>query len=118
MQSGTAVADLRARREGRPIVKTRGRGGAARTLRDVLVHLAILVGTRTEALHRSDDHARIELLNSLPRKTHSIEATRRKVFHQHIPVLDKLLEHFLAALALRIDSHPTLVLLQHGQIET
>ena len=114
---GAAVADLRARHQRRPVVETRGRGGAARTLGDVLVHLAFLVGTRPETLHRSDDHARIELLNPLPGEAHAIEGAGREILHQHIAVLHQLLEHLFAAFALGIERHRPLVVIQHGEIQ-
>src|SRR5205085_3291108 len=52
MQPGTAVADLRAGDERRTLAEARGRGRAARALRDVLVNLAVLVWAGAEALHR------------------------------------------------------------------
>src|SRR6185503_11108650 len=66
MKPGAAVADLRAGHQWRTLAETRGRGRTARTLRDVLVDFAILVRAGAEALHRSDDHARIELVDVVP----------------------------------------------------
>src|SRR5262249_30508882 len=66
VQPGAAVADLGTGHQRRAVAKA-GRGSsAARALRDVLVDLAVDVGTRTEPLHRGDDHARIGLVDMLP----------------------------------------------------
>src|SRR5256885_13136078 len=60
MQSGAAVADLRAGDERRAVVEAGGRSRAAGALRDVLVDLAVLVRARTETLDGCDNHARSE----------------------------------------------------------
>src|SRR5581483_12010802 len=52
VQPGAGIADLCAGDKRRAFAEAGRGGGAARALRDVLVHLAVLVGTRTEALHR------------------------------------------------------------------
>src|SRR5262249_7468123 len=59
------IADLRAGYEWRAVAEARGRCRAASTLRNVLIDLAILVRTGPKALHRSDDHAGIELVDVL-----------------------------------------------------
>ena len=118
VQSGTAVADLRAGHERRPVVESRGRGGSARALRHVLVYLAIFVRAGAKAFDRRDDHARIQFLDSLPREAHAVERARGEVLHQHIAVLDQLLEHFLALLALGVERYRALVMVQHGEIKT
>src|SRR5262249_15505185 len=63
VQTGAAVADLRAGDERRTLAEAGGGGGAARALRDVLVDLAILVGAGAEALDRRHDHARVGLVD-------------------------------------------------------
>src|SRR6185312_3896164 len=117
MKAGAAVADLRAGDERRAVVETGGGGSAAGALRHVLVDLAILVGTRAEALDRRDDHARIELLNALPGKPHAIEHAGREILHQHVAMLDQRLEHLLALLVLGVEGDRALVVVQHGEIE-
>ncbi len=62
MQAGAAIADLRAGDERRAVAEAGRRGRTAGALGDVLVDLAVLVGAGAEALHRGDDHARVELL--------------------------------------------------------
>src|SRR5205085_6134917 len=74
MQSGAAVADLRAGDERRAVVEAGGRSRAAGALRDVLVDLAVLVRARTETLDGCDNHARIQLLDPLPGEPHTIES--------------------------------------------
>jgi hypothetical protein len=81
MQPRAAVADLRARHERRPVIEAGGRSRSAGALRDVLIHLAFLVGPRTEAFHRRDDHARVELLYPLPGEAHAVEGARCEVLH-------------------------------------
>src|SRR5262249_29928526 len=49
MQAGAAIADLSAGDERGSFAEAGGGGGAARALRDILVHLAVLVGTRPKA---------------------------------------------------------------------
>src|SRR5262249_61439103 len=63
MQAGAGITDLRAGDKRRPSAQTGVRGRAARTLRDVLVDLAVLVGARPETLDRRDDHARVGLMD-------------------------------------------------------
>src|SRR6185295_11245885 len=63
VQARAAIADLRAGDERRTFAKAGGRGRAAGALRDVLVDFAVLVRAGPEALHRSDDHARVELVD-------------------------------------------------------
>ena len=92
MQAGAAVADLRAGDERRALAEAGGRGRAAGALRDVLVDLAVLVRTGAEALHRGDDHARVELVDVLPGQPHAVERAGREILHQHVAVLDQPVE--------------------------
>src|SRR4029077_15529586 len=75
MQPRAAVADRRAGHQRRPVIEAGGRGGAPGALRHVLVDLAVLVRSGTEALDRGDNHLRVKLLNALPGKAHAIERT-------------------------------------------
>src|SRR3984957_12726141 len=84
MQPGAAVADLRAGDERQSVAETGGGGGAAGTLRDVLVHLAILVGTGAEALDRCHDHLRIDGVNLFPGKSHAVEHAGAEILHQDV----------------------------------
>src|SRR6185437_3988165 len=81
MQAGAGVADLRAGDQRRTVAEARGRCRPAGALRDVLVHLAVLIGTGAEALDRGDDHARIELLDALPAETHAVEHAGGEILH-------------------------------------
>ena len=117
MQAGAAIADLRAGDERRPLAEAGRRGGAAGALRDVLVDLAVLVGTGAEALDRGDDHARVELVDMLPGKAHAVERARREILDQHVALLDQPVEDFLALGMLGIDRDRALAAVEHGEIE-
>src|SRR5689334_24146363 len=60
----------------RSVAEAGGRGGPASALRHILVDLAVLVGTRPEALDRGIDHPRIEFLDALPGEAHAVERPR------------------------------------------
>src|SRR6516165_5729530 len=117
VQTGAAVADLRAGDERRTLAEAGGGGGAARALRDVLVDLAILVGAGAEALDRGHDHARIGLVNVLPGQPHAVERAGREIFHQHVAVLDQPIEDLLALGMFGVDGDRALAAVEHGEIE-
>ena len=117
MQAGAGIADLRAGDQRRPVAEAGGRSRAAGALRDVLVDLAVLVGTGAEALHRGDDHARIELVDVLPGEPHAVERAGREILHQHVALLDQPVEDFLALGVLGVDRDRALDAVEHGEIE-
>ena len=117
MQPGAGIADLGAGDERRPVAEAGGRGGAAGALGDVLVDLAVLVGTGAEALHRGHDHARIGLVDVLPGEPHAVERAGREILHQHVAMLDQPVEDFLALGMLGVDGDRALVAVEHGEIE-
>ncbi len=117
VQAGAGIADLRAGHQRRSVVETRRRCRSAGALRDVLVHLAVLVGAGPEALDRGHDHARIERLDVLPGKAHAIERARGEVLDQHIAVLDQRFEHGLALRVLGVDRDRALVVVEHREIQ-
>ena len=117
MQPGAGIADLRAGDKRRPVAEAGGRGRAAGALRDVLIDLAVLVGARAEALHRGDDHARIELVDVLPGQPHAVERAGREILDQHVALLDQTIEDFLALGMLGVDRDRTLAAVEHGEIE-
>ena len=117
MQAGAAIADLRAGDQRRAVAEAGGGGGAAGALRDVLVDLAVLVGTGAEALHRRDDHARVGLVDVLPGQAHAVERAGREILDQHVAMLDQPLEDFLALGMLGIDGDRALVGVEHREIE-
>src|SRR5689334_25224184 len=80
----------------RSVAEAGGRGGPASALRHILVDLAVLVGTRPEALDRGIDHPRIEFLDALPGEAHAVERPRRKILHQHAAGPDQAFQHLLA----------------------
>src|SRR5205814_9471876 len=81
MQSGAAVADLRAGDERRAVVEAGGRSRAAGALRDVLIDLAVLVRARTETLDGCDAHARVQPLEPLAGAPHTTEPSRTEALH-------------------------------------
>src|SRR6185295_8998365 len=117
MEAGARVADLRARDERRPFAEAGGGCRAAGTLRNILVDLAVLVGTGAEALHRRYDHARIGLVDVVPGQPHAVERTGSEILHQHVAMLDQPLEDFLALGMLGVDRDRALVAVQHREVE-
>jgi hypothetical protein len=117
VQARPRVADLRACHERKAVAEPGGRGGAAGTLRDVLVHLAVLVRPRPEALDRGVDHARVELVDALPGEAHAVERARREVLDQHVAALHQPLEDVHALLVLAVDGDRPLVVVQHREVE-
>src|SRR5450759_1800872 len=117
MQSGAAVADLRTGDRRRTFAEAGGGGGAACALRDVLVHLAVLVGPGAETLDRGDDHARIELVDVVPGQPHAVERAGGEVLHQHVARLDQRIEHAHALRVLGVDGDRAFVVVEHGEIE-
>src|ERR1700675_3733907 len=73
MQAGAAVADLRAGDQRQSVAEAGGRRRAAGALGDVLIDLAVFVGSGTKALDRGHDHLRIDALDLLPGETHAVE---------------------------------------------
>ncbi len=114
---GAAVADLRAGDERRAVAEAGGRSGAAGALRHVLVDLAVLVRAGAKALHRGDDHARVELVDVLPGQSHAVERAGREILHQHVAFLDQPVEDFLALGMLGVDRDRALRAVEHGEIE-
>ncbi|MGF6542914.1 hypothetical protein OKW32_006264 [Paraburkholderia youngii] len=117
MQPRAAIADLRAGHDRRAVVEAGGRRRPARALRDVLIDFAVLVRTGTEALHRCDDHARIQFLNPLPREAHPVECARCEVFDQYVAFLDQRFEHLLAFRMLGVDRDRALVVIEHREVQ-
>src|SRR5262245_9563992 len=117
MQAGTSIADLRTRDERRAVAEASGGSRAARALRDVLVDLAVLVGSGAEALDGGIDHARVELLDALPCEPHAVERARGKVREQYIAPLHQALEDLHALAVLAVDGDGALVVVQHREIE-
>src|SRR5216683_2220334 len=117
METGAGIADLRAGDQRRAVVEAGGRGGATGALGDVLVDLAILVGTGTEALDRSNNHARVQFLDALPGEAHAIEHAGGEILHQHVAMLDQRLEHLFALGGLGVEGDRALVVVEHGEIE-
>src|SRR6516165_8513760 len=112
MDAGAAVTDLRAGDERWAVIEAGGGGGAAGALRDVLVDLAVDVGTGSEALYRGDDHPRVQLLDALPGEAHAIERARREVLDQHVAMLHQSFQHSLALRLLGVEGDRALVVIQ------
>src|SRR5262249_27309545 len=117
VNAGPGIADLRPGHEWNAIDLTRRRGRSAGTLRDVLIDLPVFVGTGTEPLYRRVDHARVDLLDFLPREAHAIDGARGVVLDHHVALLDQLREDALASLGLRVQRDGALVAVQHREIQ-
>src|SRR5208283_4680891 len=117
MQARPRVADLRPGHQRRAIVEAGRRCRASGALRDVLVHLAILVRSGPETLDRGHNHARIERLDMLPGQTHPVERAGREIFYQDIATLHQRFQYFLAFRVLGIDRNRPLVVIEHREIQ-
>ena len=89
MQARARVADLRAGHERRTVAEAGGRSRTAGALRDVLVDFAVFVRAGAKALDRSDDHARVQLVDVLPGEAHAIERAGREVLDQDVALFNK-----------------------------
>ena len=117
MQSGSAVADLRAGDQRRAVIEAGRRRRAAGTLRDVLVDLAVFVRPGAETLDRRDNHARVELADALPGETHAVERARGEVLDQHVAFLDQRFEDRLPFRILGVDRDRALVPVEHREVQ-
>ena len=117
IESGARVPNLRAGDERHVIGKAGGRSRAAGALRDVLVDLAILIGSRAEAFDRGDDHLRIDRMNLVPGEAHAIEHAGPEILDKHVAGFDEARQHLLALRMLGIKRDRALVVVQHGEIE-
>ena len=70
-----------------------------------------------EALDRSQDHLRVQLLDALPGKSHAVQRAGAEVLHHHVGLLDQLLQHFLAFLLLRVQGQGALVGVEHREVQ-
>ena len=70
-----------------------------------------------EAFDGGDDHARIELIDPLPRETHAIQGAGAKILDQHVGFLDHLLEDFLPLRVLGVERQRALVAVEHREIQ-
>ena len=117
MQAGAAVADLRAGDERQAVAEAGGRCRTAGALRDVLVDLAVFVGTGAEALDRGHDHFRIDAVDLFPGESHAVEHAGAEILHQHVAILDQRGEDFLALRILGVERDRALVVVEHGEIQ-
>src|SRR5262245_16740718 len=117
MQAGTAVSDLCAGNERRPVSEAGRRRRAAGALGHVLINLAVLVRPGSETFHGGIDHAWIEFLDALPGKAHAIECPGCEILHEHIAPFHQALEDLHALLVFAVDRDRALVMVQHGEIE-
>ncbi len=118
MQPRAGIADLRPGHQRRSVAEAGGRSRSAGALRDILVDLAVLVRSGPKALHRGDDHARIELVDVLEGEPHAVERARREILHQHVAFLHQPIEDFLALRVFAVDRDRALRAIEHGEIET
>src|SRR6202030_2354842 len=70
-----------------------------------------------EAFHRGHDNSRVEPNYRGPSEAHAIEGTGGKILNQHIAMLDQLFQYLLALLALGIERHRALVVVEHREIQ-
>jgi hypothetical protein len=117
MQASAAIADLCAGDEWQAVAEAGGGSCAAGALRDVLIDLAVLIGTRTKPLDRGDDHLWVDLLNLFEREAHAVEHAGSEVLDENIALFHQRGEHFLALRVLGVEGDRALVVVQHGEIQ-
>ena len=117
MQAGAAVADLRAGHDRWAVVEAGGGRRSAGALRDILIHLAVLIRARSEALHRGGDHARVERLDVFPGEPHAVQRAGREILDQHVALFHQRFENLLAFRIFGIDGDRALVVVEHREIK-
>jgi hypothetical protein len=70
-----------------------------------------------EALHRRDDHLRVQLLDALPGEAHAVERAGAEVLDQHVAFADQRLEHLLALGLLGVQCQRALVAVEHREVQ-
>ncbi len=113
----SGVADLGGRHKRRPIAKAGGRCGAANALGGVLIDFVILVRPRPEALHRRQDHARVQLLDAGPAEPHAVERPGREILDENVASFDQSDEGVESRRVLGVERNRALVVVQHGEVE-
>src|SRR2546428_5676426 len=118
MHAGVAVAECGSADGRRTVPKAGRRGGAARALGHVFIHLEIRIGRAfAEALDRAEDYPRVEFLNALPGEPHPVHRARREVLDQHVGVADQRLQDRLAFGRLGVQLQRPLVAVEHREIQ-
>src|SRR5438093_3405397 len=118
MHAGIAVAERRAADRRRTIPKAGCGRGAARALRHVVIDTDVLIrGAFAEALDRSEDDPRVELLNVLPAKPHPVHRAWPEILDQHVGLADKLLHDRLAFGRLGVQLQRPLVAVELREIQ-
>src|SRR6266478_915224 len=118
MHAGVAVAERRSADRWRTVPKAGRRGGAARALRHVFIHLEVRIGRAVaEALDRPEDDPRVEFLNVLPGEPHPVQRARREVLDQYVGLADQLLQDRLAFGRLGVQLQRPLVAVEHREIQ-
>jgi hypothetical protein len=118
MHARVGVAQRSAAHHRRAVVEARGRCGTAGALRHVLVDLQVFVGMPVaEALHRGQNHLRVQFLDAFPAEAHAIERAGAEVLDHDVGRLDQLLKHLLAVGLLGVQRKGALVAIQHREIQ-
>ncbi|MNS54088.1 hypothetical protein D3C72_868680 [compost metagenome] len=118
VHAGVGIAQRRGGHRRRAIPEAGGRGSATRALRHVLVDLQVfIVVAVAEALDRSHDHLRVQLVDALPRETHAVQRARAEVLDQHVRFADQLLQDLLAFRLLGVQRERALVAVEHGEVQ-
>ena len=117
MKSSAGIPDLSTSNRWRAVIKARSTGRAAGTLSNVLVDFAVLIWAFAESLDRCVDESRVDFVDFLPRKSHSIYRTRRKILDQYVTGSNQALKDFFTFLILCIQSHGSFVVIQHCEIQ-
>ena len=117
MHARAGISNLGSRTGRRAIIPARGAHGSSHGLGDGLVCLAVCERTGAEPLAGGIDYARIDLPDDLPTESLAVQSAGRKVFDQHVTLLDQLPKNLLSFWGLGVDGDAALIAVEHGEIQ-
>ena len=117
MHPGAGVADRRSGLERRRTGKSGQRHRAAGRLRNHVEAFVLAVrAVRAEALDGQVDEARIYFAQAIVAEAEAFERAERKIFREHIDLLDQVDEHRAALLALEVERDAAFVGVEQNEV--
>jgi hypothetical protein len=118
MHPGIAVPKRRPADSRRAVPESGRRGGASSALRHVVINLEVRVRRAfAEALDRTENEPRVELLKMLPGEAHPVHRTGREILDQHVGLADQLLHDRLAFRRLGVQCQRLLVAIERDEVQ-